>query len=47
MRQSDSAIEIIGDERTQAALRRVARRIQFAAPVVALILTAIALWATR
>jgi hypothetical protein len=47
MRESDSSIEIITDERAQSALRRVARRIQFMAPVVALVLTAIALWATR
>jgi hypothetical protein len=47
MRESDSAVEIITDQRLQSTLRRVARRIQFMAPFVALVLTAIALWATR
>jgi hypothetical protein len=47
MRESESAIEMITDEGAQTALRRAARRIQFTAPVVALVLTAIALWLTR
>jgi hypothetical protein len=47
MRDLDSGIEMIADETTKSGLRRTARKIQFAAPWVALIFAAIALWATR
>jgi len=47
MRDSDSGIEMIIDEGTKSGLRLMARKIQFTAPWVALILTAVALWATR
>ena len=47
MRGSESGIEMITDEVTKSGLRLRARRIQFTAPIVALILTLIALWAAR
>jgi hypothetical protein len=47
MRGSESGIEMITDERMRSGLRLAARKIQFTAPWVALVLTAIALWATR
>jgi hypothetical protein len=47
MRDLDSGVEMIVDEGTAVELRRTARKIQFTAPWVALVLTAIALWALR
>jgi hypothetical protein len=47
MRDSESGVEMITDESTKSGLRRAARRIQFTAPWVALILTVIALWVVR
>jgi hypothetical protein len=44
MRDGESGIESITDESTKSGLRLAARRIQFTAPVVAMILTAISLW---
>jgi hypothetical protein len=47
MRDGESGIESITDEGTRLGLRLTARRIQFAAPVAALIFTAAALWLAR
>jgi hypothetical protein len=47
MRDSESGVEMITDEDTKSGLRLCARRIQFTAPFIALILTVIALWAAR
>jgi hypothetical protein len=47
MRDSESGVEMITGEDAKSGLRRIARRIQFTAPFIALILTLIALWAAR
>ena len=44
MRDGESGVESITDERTKLGLRLTARRIQFTAPVAALIFTAATLW---
>jgi hypothetical protein len=47
MRDGESGIEAIADEGVRSALRRTARRIQFTAPLAALVLTGLALWLGR
>jgi hypothetical protein len=44
MRDGQSGIEKITDQATKSKLRLTARWIQFTAPVVALVLTAVTLW---
>jgi hypothetical protein len=47
MRDSDAGIQKITDEVTRSDLRRAARRIQFASPIAALVLTGVSVWLTR
>jgi hypothetical protein len=44
MRDSGGGLERIRDEVTRSRLRLTARRIQFAAPLAALLLTGLCLW---